>query len=318
MKPEPLVSILIPLYNSERYISETIQSCLSQTYRNIEIIIVDDGSTDSSYTIAKKYESWQVRVFKQVNSGACAARNLAFEHCKGDYIQYLDADDILSPNKIEDQLRLIADKDNAVASCSWQYFKQSIGDKKTPGQIIDKDYLNPVNWLIDSWNGKGMAQTACWLTPRSLIEKAGPWNETLKINQDGEFFCRVLLNASRIKFSVNGMVYYRIGLSHSVSRTNSYEKLSSQLYSFKLYEEHLYEKYNELTVDLKNALHCVFSDYYIRTILSYPDLAEQSLINIKSLGFNFIKPQGGKYFKLACTLIGLKATLKLRNWIQQA
>jgi glycosyltransferase involved in cell wall biosynthesis len=74
-----LVSILIPCYNSEKYISKTIESCLSQTYKNIEVIIVDDGSTDNSYQIAKSYESDRIKVYKQKNSGACRARNYAFE-----------------------------------------------------------------------------------------------------------------------------------------------------------------------------------------------------------------------------------------------
>ena len=102
----PKVSILIPLYNSENYIEETIQSCLNQTYENIEIIIVDDGSTDKSLQIAKSFESGKLKVYSQPNSGACKARNLAFEKSIGDYIQYLDADDLLSENKIENQRKV--------------------------------------------------------------------------------------------------------------------------------------------------------------------------------------------------------------------
>ncbi|TAJ08642.1 glycosyltransferase family 2 protein [Marinilabiliaceae bacterium JC017] len=315
--PQPLVSILIPLYNSELYITKTIQSCLSQSYPHIEVIIVDDGSSDKSYSIAKQFESEQVKVFKQANKGACAARNLAFKHCKGDYIQYLDADDLLSPNKIEEQLRLISNTENAVASCSWQYFNRLIGDISTPGQTIDRDYDNTINWLIDSWNGKGMGLIHSWLVPRNIIENAGPWNETLKINQDGEFFCRVLLNASCINYSNNSTVYYRTGLNESVSRTNSYEKLESQLYSFNLYHQHLVTEYINLSAGMLNALHSVFSDFYIRTLTKYPDLANVAFNTIRSIGFNRVKPQGGKYFKLACKLIGLKPTLKLRNRIKK-
>lgn len=91
----PKVSILIPCYNSERFVAETLDSCLAQTYRNIEIIVVDDGSTDNSFAIAKSFESNIIKVYRQDNSGACAARNYAFRKSSGEYIVYLDADDIL-------------------------------------------------------------------------------------------------------------------------------------------------------------------------------------------------------------------------------
>ena len=100
----PLVSILIPAYNSEKWIRSTIKSALDQTWSNKEIIIVDDGSIDNTYKIAKEYESENVKVFTQKNSGACVARNLAFSYSKGDFIQWLDADDILHSDKISIQL----------------------------------------------------------------------------------------------------------------------------------------------------------------------------------------------------------------------
>ena len=98
----PKVSILIPLYNSEEYIAETIDSCLNQTYDNIEIIIVDDGSTDAGLEIARQYEIKyeNIKVKTQKNSGAPVARNKAFALSTGEYIQYIDADDLLHPDKI--------------------------------------------------------------------------------------------------------------------------------------------------------------------------------------------------------------------------
>src|SRR5580698_4662849 len=96
----PLVSIIIPSYNSENHLAETIKSALSQTWVNKEIIIIDDGSTDSSVQIAKGFES-NVKVLVQKNKGASAARNAGLKEAKGDYIQFLDSDDLLSPDKIE-------------------------------------------------------------------------------------------------------------------------------------------------------------------------------------------------------------------------
>src|SRR5262249_6685849 len=102
----PLVSILIPAYNAERWISDTIQSALDQTWKHKEIIIVDDGSQDNTLTIARRFASKDVLVTQQVNQGASAARNKTFSLCQGEFVQWLDADDLLSPDKIEKQVAL--------------------------------------------------------------------------------------------------------------------------------------------------------------------------------------------------------------------
>ena len=92
----PLVSILIPAYNAEHWIADTIESALAQSWQHKEIVVVDDGSRDRTLAIARRYaSSRQVKVISQSNSGACAARNNAFANCQGDYIQWLDADDLL-------------------------------------------------------------------------------------------------------------------------------------------------------------------------------------------------------------------------------
>src|SRR5690554_1034075 len=157
-----IVSILMPLYNAEKWLSETIESVLAQVYTNWELIIVDDGSMDNSYELAKSFAKRdnRIKVYKQKNKGACAARNKAFELSKGEYIQYLDADDLLSKNKIELQLKALekANDENSIANCSWQKFKNKIGDIKNQKQIIDKSYTDPVDWLTDSWLGGGHGQ----------------------------------------------------------------------------------------------------------------------------------------------------------------
>ena len=97
---ELLVSILIPAFNAQESIAETLQSAIAQTWPRKEIIVVDDGSTDATLAIARQFESDSVRVVTQKNQGAAAARNMAFSLSHGDYIQWLDADDLLAPDKI--------------------------------------------------------------------------------------------------------------------------------------------------------------------------------------------------------------------------
>src|SRR5208282_807303 len=103
---KPLVSILIPAYNAEAWIADTIRSALAQTWPRKEIIVVDDGSTDGTLAAAKRFESEGILVVAQPNQGAAAARNKAYSLCSGDYIQWLDADDLLSPDKIAKQMEV--------------------------------------------------------------------------------------------------------------------------------------------------------------------------------------------------------------------
>lgn len=250
-----LISILMPVFNAEKWLSETISSVLSQTYTNWELIIVDDGSSDSSFAVAQSFakKDSRIKVYKQENKGACAARNKAFELSNGEFIQYLDADDLLSENKIELQLKALenAKDENAIANSSWIKFKKKVGDIQNQNlkQKVDKNYGEPVNWLIDSWLGGGHGQTNCWLVPRHLIGKAGNWHESLTVNQDGEFFCRVLLQASQIVFVEEAKVYYRMDNPNSISQLKVCElKALSHLESFMLYEKHLATKKNMLCV----------------------------------------------------------------------
>src|SRR6516225_12133852 len=97
---KPLVSILIPAYNAQEWIADTIISALGQTWSRKEIIVVDDGSTDQTLAIARQFASKDVVVVTQRNQGASAARNHALSLSQGDYIQWLDADDLLSTDKI--------------------------------------------------------------------------------------------------------------------------------------------------------------------------------------------------------------------------
>src|SRR5947207_10596589 len=103
---KPLVSILIPAYNAEPWIADTIKSALNQTWPRAEVVIINDGSRDQTLSIAQQFASERVSIVSQENQGVCAARNRAFELCQGDYIQWLDADDLLAPDKDRKSTRL--------------------------------------------------------------------------------------------------------------------------------------------------------------------------------------------------------------------
>src|SRR5260370_4705443 len=104
---KPLVSILVPAFNAQEWISDALRSAIAQTWERTEIIVIDDGSPDQTLAVARQFESSGVRVETQENQGAAAARNKVFSLCKGDYIQWLDADDLLAPDKISLQMEAL-------------------------------------------------------------------------------------------------------------------------------------------------------------------------------------------------------------------
>src|SRR5262249_29686320 len=120
----PLGSILIPAFNAEDWIADTIRSALAQTWPNKEIIIVDDGSRDRTLSVAREFAAKDVSVVTKPNEGAAATRNKALSLSQGDYIQWLDADDLLAPDKIERQLKALQASDNrrTLLSSPWAYF----------------------------------------------------------------------------------------------------------------------------------------------------------------------------------------------------
>lgn len=309
----PKVSIIIPVYNAQRFLKETLESALNQTYQNKEIIVMDDGSTDESLQIANTFNGTDCKVFTQKNMGGCAARNKAFEYSTGDYIQYLDADDLLSPNKIEMQMQLLNNSEaGTVASCSWLHFthEEDLVKNNIKRRPIDKDYNNPIEWLIDAWEGKGMSLISCWLTPRQLIEKAGKWDERLLINQDGEFFCRVLLRAKQIQYTPKAKVFYRVGNSLSITGKITVEKCRSQLFSYKLYENHVLKVEDSKRV--KHALMHNYLSFIYHHYNTYPELMPEAKSEIKKLGFNKLKAHGGRNFRFFAHVIGFECALKLR------
>lgn len=309
-----LVSVLIPAYNSEAFISETLQSCVAQTYPNVEIIVVDDESTDRTLEIAleweKKYSN--IHVYTQPNTGACAARNLALEKSTGKFVMFLDADNIISPNKVKAQMELLAaaNDDMAVATCPWDRFYTTIEDAKFPNLNVYKDYDNGFNMLLDLWNHSEMFETACYLISRKLAIKAGEWVVGLKKNQDGEYFSRVLANASKVLFCPQGKLYYRTGDYDSVSKGNSKAKIEALLDSFIRYKQTALSHENSERV--KVALTRNFSMFMYLYYGQYSDLCAIAKSEIKSMGQKPL-PSGTKRTKQISGLIGLENFLRFRN-----
>ena len=232
-----LVSILIPAFNSEKWIGDCIESALAQTWSRKEIIVVDDGSKDSTLKTAKSYASAVVHVTTQDNSGASAARNHALSLAQGDYIQWLDADDLLAPDKIFRQMDGVesGQSSQVLLSGSWgKFFHRSESSKFVPDMLWED--LTPVEWLFRKLDGNLWMAIESWLVSRRLTELAGPWNENLSLDDDGEYFCRVLACASKIRFISEARCFCRrgnFGLSHNLTLNNrKLDSLEFSLFSY--------------------------------------------------------------------------------------
>lgn len=210
MNSEPLVSILIPAYNAEKWIAETIQSAMRQTWEPKEIIVVDDGSSDRTFEVARRFESQCVRVVAQTNQGAANARNTAFSLSRGDYIQWLDADDLLAPDKIAKQMQACRQglSRRTLLSAAWGLFMYRHHRAEFASTALWCD-LSPTAWLLRKLGENLYMQTATWLVSRELTEAAGPWDTRLLSDDDGEYFCRVLLASEGVRFVPEAKVYYR-------------------------------------------------------------------------------------------------------------
>jgi glycosyltransferase involved in cell wall biosynthesis len=201
---------------------------------------VDDGSTDATLDIARQYESSTLKVIQQENQGACSARNRAFEECQGDYIQWLDADDLLAAHKIERQMieaEGTADH-NILFTSAWGrfYYRPHKAKFQTTGLWRGMD---AVDWLVLRMANPWMMHPSTWLVSRRLTEKAGPWDERLTRNQDGEYFCRIVSRSHYVKFVKKSRCYYRMVNPQSVSHSNSRKDWESLYLSIGLTVDHV-------------------------------------------------------------------------------
>ena len=229
-----LVSILIPAYNSEKWISETIRSATAQSWPNKEIIIVDDGSIDSTLEIARRFESPIVKVLTQENRGASAARNAALSSAQGEFVQWLDADDILHPEKILSQMNVAKsiEDQNILFSSSFGVFYNNIKKYRIVSNPLCKNHI-PIDWILVKFLNTWMPPMT-WLVSRQLTDSAGGWDERLSLDDDGEYFCRLVTMSNGIHYIPEALSYYRISGSHSLSRSNSIRSCESLLLSIEL------------------------------------------------------------------------------------
>lgn len=308
---KPLVSVLIPCYNAERWVSDTLDSVYSQTWTNIEVIVVNDGSTDGTASILEKYRSKGVVLVDQPNGGQTTALNRCLAEAKGDFVQYLDADDLLSHDKIERQMQLLMERPNCISTAEWARFRTDPSLAQfDPNTIIRQ--TDPVDWLVHNWkDGGGMMYPAMWLLPMALVRSIGPWRNDLSLTNDNEYFTRAVLASRQVLFAAGARTYYRSGISGSLSGLKSKSGWESQFNVLSACEGYL------LTRESTERTRYVCSMLWQRFAhAAYPYqrlLANHALTRATLLHSKLLTPDGGKRFRFLAAAMGWKAARLLQR-----
>jgi glycosyltransferase involved in cell wall biosynthesis len=308
-----LVSILIPAHNAEKWIGDTIRSALNQTWRHIEVIVVDDGSQDHTVAAVQKYAAGNLKVVAQANRGAAAARNKAFSLSQGDFIQWLDADDLLAPDKIECQMRAFKkDPDPGIllnGVFGTFYFDPCKAKfKKT---VLWQD-LEPMEWLLNRFEHAGAwMNPACWLVSRELSEASGPWNEGLSFDDDGEFFCRTVINSTRVKFVPSAKCFYRKGNMRSLSSSKSSAAVDSLIRSMHLCTQHLLAL--EDSPRTRDACQAYINNSIRSFQYFFPEVVERASLLAQNLGLQKIDPSWNPRYEISRKFFGHRFSRRLKK-----
>jgi glycosyltransferase involved in cell wall biosynthesis len=311
---QPLVSVLIPAFNAEPWLARSIESALRQSWLKSEVIVMNDGSTDGTGDIARRYGSRRVQVLSQPNAGAAAARNALLKAAQGDYIQWLDADDILHPHKIEHQLRDAASGHGAgvLLTSSWgRFFKRAEHARFAPDSLWQT--LTPVDWLSHKFSDNAFMFPATWLVSRKLTDQAGPWNEQLTLDDDGEYMCRLVAASSKVVFVPAARSYYRIGNTSSLSWQKSDKALQSAFQSMLLCINYLLQL--EDSAATRAACLCFVQENYRLFFPAHKALSERCRVLALSLGGTLCAPQERPHFKLFKAVFGWQAANATRSRI---
>ncbi|MHA4741410.1 glycosyltransferase family 2 protein [Dyadobacter sp. MSC1_007] len=225
-------SVVIPLYNKEKYIVKTLDSVLCQTYGNFEVIIVDDGSTDNSVQLVKKYLDNRIKVISQKNAGVSAARNTGISNSQYDFISLLDADDWWGPRYLENMRNLILKypKADLYASEYTRVFKgRLMPSMSVLKDGIDHDLVNPLIYGIK--NGALPLHTSSVVIRKSILKRTGLFDDRISFYEDYDLFLRII-SFGKLAYGKKGGAFYNIDVSPDDKLTGKLPPLERHFISY--------------------------------------------------------------------------------------
>ena len=256
-----LISIIIPLFNQEKFLNETLESVLSQTYSDWECLIIDDGSTDNSAEVAKKWveKDNRFKYFFKNNSGVSAARNFGLKNAKGDYIQFLDSDDFLYKEKLSLSMQIIIEKKLDIVCTNYKMCTDLKGKPDQPFSQLNNFEFNLNNIMI-YWNDGFTIPIHCFLFKSKLFNDI-QFPEGLSAQEDWATWIQIYKNNPTTFFLDETLVLYRINPFGRTNTSGFFEetlqvinylkpKLSDR--EFNILNEGILRKYNNAFIYWRN------------------------------------------------------------------
>jgi glycosyltransferase involved in cell wall biosynthesis len=310
------VSVLIPCHNAAAYVGATLTSVLNQTWGDLEIIVVDDGSSDGSRDVLAAVKDRRLETIHSENRGAAAARNSAFAASSGTFVLYLDADDVIGPEHVARLHTAIANTRGKVALGEWDRFQRDPDEAMFPSRATYIDAAGP-EWLAIDWMAaRPMTQCGMALIPRHLVETHGGWDERLSLIDDFEFFARIIARSAGVRHAAGARLYYRSGLRGSLSGRKSREAVESAFLSLMLGTEHLIEA--EDSPRSRRACANVLQDFDYTYYPEYADLRAKVRARALELGGADLSPDGPPGFHRLRRLVGWRAARRVQRFAETA
>ncbi len=227
---KPTVSVVIASFNSGRTIAEALDSVLAQDYRPLDIVIVDDGSTDDTLRALQPYLD-SVRVFSQANAGPAAARNTALQHAQGELVAFVDADDVWLPGKLSAQVRLLEARPEIGAVCTrWQpWHADADGAYRMPTpmrHLTVGDQIDPerCGWRYTHLLLGSEMLTSAVMMRRQVIDELGPFDPTLRNGEDYDYWLRLSRIRQIVRLASVGVLYRQwVGSETGTPKPVNYE-----------------------------------------------------------------------------------------------
>lgn len=281
------VSIIVPMFNSEKFILRCIDSLINQTYKNIEIIVIDDGSTDNSVKELSKYKDERLKVYVKENKGVSSARNYGIKKSNGDYLLFVDSDDYIEDSMIDEMINRVSNESTFIFCNNDEIFKNRI-DKRilfsgTAGELNKEVVFREI--------ASGKAGLVCSKLVSSKVIKYNSiaFDENLKVGEDQIFFLEVAEKTEKF-FYINKELYH-------------YDRRNEESVTLK-YKENLHENF----ICLKSKV----EDFFIRNNLS--SNYDKELLFYKQISFLWVafnnEVIGIKKNGLICSLNNIKTILK--------
>lgn len=318
----PLVSIIIPVYNSSAFLVDAVRSALNQTYSQIEVIVVDDGSTDNSLQLLEDIKDDRLHLFTQINQGACVARNRGLAEARGEFVKFLDSDDILYPNAIEVQMEQQSSlAENEVVFGDFDFIDES-GKVFYENQFEEKEYLATDQdlWFLSNWE----MLITCPLHRRDYLLENKGFDDMLRSGQESFLHLKLSINGVKFVYKSCRVFGYR---SHqdegriSCQRMNGLPKLNDLVYRYEAMLQLLHKKYGRDVSELTTLLSQKYFDsawsYFCHGLSAEGKYCLHRSFAIPHLNYPKLKKSSAiaRGYVLVGRIIGFVNAARLMNWL---